>query len=207
MNETVNETTTVTVNVADALAISRAVLQAAGDIPLHHTVLVQRAKDMGLNPNNLDLATKIWSDTRKDSEKSEFWFLGKGVFALKTSAAVTQLGKQTDPTPYVPTRARSTNTGALTNEQLDAKITRLTTELAAATALREARANGTAPTPPPTPTLPRAKSREELEAEKDKAALAGAASNVRATRPAPPAPPAPAPAQPTMPELEPTTTA
>ena len=135
---------TVQVDTANALAIAKAVLITNG-APMHHKALVEKAAAMGLNPNNLDLATKIWNDTRKDSEKSEFFFLGKGVFALKTHDAVKEKGKDTDPSAFVPSRARSTNTKALSVDQIKAKITRLETELAAAKqALADKEKEGTA---------------------------------------------------------------
>ncbi len=160
----------VQVNTGNALEIGEAVLRTIGH-PVHHTALHAKAQEMGLNPSQLDIATRIWTDCGKN-QNSKFLFHGKSIYGLREWP---NYQKGCDITAYTPTRAKSTNTGALTLEQLETKVNRLRTELAAAEkALADRRAN---PDQEPqvsgsSPSLPKLPSRDQQEAAKDAAILA-----------------------------------
>lgn len=108
----------------DRLQISLLVLADLGGIA-HHLKLVARAKELKLNDKNLDLATAIWNDTRKNGEASSFRFLRHGVFCL-----ASYQGDTSDEAVKALVPARKSGSKELTPEQL-------ATKLAAAEALLE----------------------------------------------------------------------
>lgn len=111
---------TTTINTNNALEIAEVVLGQLGGIA-HHTRMVAHAKANKLNPNDLDLATKVWSDCKKNGDKSKFVFLGKGCFCLATYTG----DRGTDS--LVPARAAKTKSA----EDIQSQIKKLEEQLAA----------------------------------------------------------------------------
>lgn len=118
------------INVNNALEIALYVLEQCNGIA-HHTTITEYASRHGLNPNNFDLATKIWSDAKKES--SQFIFLNSGCFCLKSYTG------SRDTKSLVPQR-KSRNSTA---DDIVAKIAKLEDELSKLRAqLREVTNNG-----------------------------------------------------------------
>ena len=124
------------VNTSNLLEVAFAVLQHLGK-PAHHEVMRATAKELfGVDK---DIATPVWSDTRRPQPHvSRFTFLGGSVYGL----AEWPYKKGDDISEFKPTRAKATNSAALSIDQLEKKVERLTIELdAARKALETAKAN------------------------------------------------------------------
>ena len=103
----------------DYLAVVKWTLEQIGQ-PAHHTVINDFAKAHGLCPDNPDaLCTKVWNDTRKNAEKTEFAFYGKSVYGLKEWGLTNEEGVQ-----FAPARK------AKAPETKEERIARLKKELA-----------------------------------------------------------------------------
>jgi hypothetical protein len=104
------------------IAVAVAVLEKCGGIA-HHTVITKTANEYCLNPNNFDLATKMWSAHRKEGDKCRFCFLRNGVFCL-----AEYQGSRSDEVikALVPTRSRKQELSA---EDISAQINKLQQQL------------------------------------------------------------------------------
>ncbi len=113
---------------AGALAIAKQALEALG-APAHHTAIQAKAQELGINPNDTDVVTPVWSDTkrpRKDGEApSEFAFYGRSVYGLASWP------KPTEDQVKAAAPARQPGGRAATPEALKAKIASLEAQLTA----------------------------------------------------------------------------